>query len=184
MSLLMSIPPWSMHSTAAGVAATMLYAVSRVTHDPRAMHMPGSNYQKGFSSSSWQKTLFIFVINTAISIAEANTYEPLEVGTCDAKVWYSHSPKGLHGYFLELTFRIISVTGGHWLSLAMCIKYISSSRQKWFNTRVNLLGFSFMLSERKIWKKNNQGLTIALKTLLISKSSGDGGACKHTLSYG
>ena len=40
-----------------------------------------------------------------------------------------------------------------------------------------------MLSERKICKKNNQGLITALKTLLISESSGDDGACKHTLSY-
>ena len=71
-----------MHSNAASVAATVLCAVVRVTHDPRAMRMPGSNYQKGFSSSSWQKTLFIFVVNTAISFAEPNTYEPPEVGTC------------------------------------------------------------------------------------------------------
>lgn len=37
-----------------------------------------------------------------------------------------------------------------------------------------------MLSERKIYKKNNQGLTPAMKTLLISESSGDDEACEHT----
>lgn len=33
-------------------------------HDPGHIHMAGCNYQKDFSFSSWQRTLFIFVIGT------------------------------------------------------------------------------------------------------------------------